>query len=74
MIIGEAARRMSRAIKDRMPQTPWSRIEEIRRIMLRDYFKTDLDLVFETAQKQLPPLKPQIEAILNSLPPDAATT
>jgi|SRR5665213_1355079 len=70
MIVGEAAWNVSKAIKDQNPQIPWKRIEGMRHIMVHDYFKVDWDIVFDTAQNSLPTLKPQIEAILASLPPD----
>jgi uncharacterized protein with HEPN domain len=71
MIVGEAGWRLSQAIKDQHPQVPWRQIEGMRHIMVHDYFKADWDIVYTTAQQHVPALKPCVEAMLKSLPPDA---
>jgi uncharacterized protein with HEPN domain len=71
MIVGEAAWCLSRSIKDQNPYVPWKQIEGMRHIMVHDYFKVDWDIVFTTARDHIPALKPQIEAILASLPATA---
>jgi uncharacterized protein with HEPN domain len=73
MIVGEAAWSLSPSIKDQNPHIPWKQIEGMRHIMVHDYFKVDWDIVYTTAQTHVPALKPQIEAILRSLPPDQAS-
>ena len=45
----------------------------MRHIMVHDYFRVDWDIVYQTARVDVPALKPQIEAMLRSLPPDATT-
>lgn len=70
MIIGEAAWKLSQEIKDRNPQIPWTQIEGMRHIMVHDYFEVDWDIVYAAARDDVPTLKPQIEAIIASLPPD----
>jgi uncharacterized protein with HEPN domain len=69
MIGGEAAWSLSQPIKHQNPHIPWKQIAGMRHIMVHDYFKVDWDIVFDTAQRHLPALKPQIEGILASLPP-----
>ena len=71
MIIGEAAWNLSQPIKDRNPQIPWKQITGMRHILVHDYFKVDWDVVFSTARDHAPALKPQIEAMLASLPADS---
>ena len=70
MMVGEAARTLSPSIKDQNARIPWKQIEGMRHIMVHDYFKVDWDIVYATARDQVPALKPQIEAILASLPAD----
>jgi uncharacterized protein with HEPN domain len=40
-------------------------------VLVHDYFDVNWRLVYEAARDDVPILKPQIEAILASLPPDA---
>lgn len=68
MIVGEAAWQLSQSLKDANPQVPWKKIEGMRHVMVHDYFKVDWNIVYETAITDLPTLRPQIEAMLASLP------
>jgi uncharacterized protein with HEPN domain len=68
-IIGEAAWRLSKAVKDQNPQVPWKQISGMRHVVVHDYFRVDWDTVFTTARDDLPPLRRQMEAIFGSLPP-----
>ena len=70
MMVGEAAWSLSQPLKDRNPHIPWRQIEGMRHIMVHDYFKVDWNIVYTTAKEHVPVLKPQIEIILASLPPD----
>jgi uncharacterized protein with HEPN domain len=67
-IIGEAAYRLTPALKTQHVQVPWKKIEGMRHVLVHDYFKVDWDIVFSTARDHVPVLKPQIESILQSLP------
>jgi uncharacterized protein with HEPN domain len=70
MIVGEAAWRLSKAVKDAHPHVPWRQIEGMRHILVHDYFKVDWNIVYITAQTHIPAFKPVVEEILASLPPD----
>jgi uncharacterized protein with HEPN domain len=72
MIVGEAAWSLSQSLKDQNPQLPWKQIEGMCHIMVHDYFKVDWDIVYTTAKDDVPALKPHVEAMLKSLPPDPA--
>jgi uncharacterized protein with HEPN domain len=72
MIVGVSAWSLSKPLKDRNPNVPWKPIEGMRHIMVHDYFRVDWNIVFATARDHVPALKPQIEAILASLPPEPA--
>jgi len=42
----------------------------MRHVLVHDYFRVNLDEVWNVAAKHVPVLQPQIEAILASLPPE----
>jgi len=69
-IIGEAASRLSNALKAQHPQVPWRNIVGMRHAIIHDYFEIDWSEVHRTATRDVPALKPQIESILASLPPE----
>ena len=69
LIVGEAMWRLSRELKDAHPDVPWRQIEGMRHVMVHDYFRVDWDIVYRTALVHVPALRPQVEAMLASLPP-----
>lgn len=69
-IIGEAAWRVSDALKRAHAEVPWKRIAAMRHVLVHDYFRVDLDQVWTVATIHIPVLQRQIEAILGSLPPE----
>ncbi len=68
-IIGEASWRLSQSLKNQHPHVPWKKIAGMRHVLVHDYFEVNWTRVYETARDHVPVLKPQIEAILASLPP-----
>lgn len=63
-IIGEAARRISDETQAAFPHLPWREMIGMRNIMIHEYDDIDLDTVFKTVQKDLPPLIKSLEEIL----------
>ncbi len=55
-IIGEAARRLSPEAKNLFPEIPWKLVSAMRNILIHDYDDVDLDVVWDTAQRDLKPL------------------
>lgn len=70
VIIGEATFKASDALKQANPHVPWNRIQGMRHILVHDYFKVNWTLVYEVARDFVPVLRPQVETILASLPPN----
>ena len=56
-IIGEAASRVSSALKARSKHIPWRDITGMRNKLVHDYMGVDLEAVWETARKDIPVLK-----------------
>ena len=63
-IVGEAAYGVSQRLKADHPEIPWDQIIGMRHVLVHGYFEIDLDIVWAVIEKDLPPLKDAIEAML----------
>lgn len=66
-IIGEASKCLSARLREANPQIEWKEIMRMRDKIVHHYFKLDLDVVWQTANVDIPALGVQVEAILLSL-------
>lgn len=70
-IIGEAARRLSPAAQQQFPGIPWKLTTAMRNILIHDYDEVNLNIVWDAAHNDLPPLITTLEAyLLPRLPRD----
>lgn len=65
-IIGEAATHIPQAIRDKHPHVPWDEMRRMRNIVVHEYFGVSLSVVWQTSREDIPPLVPQLQAILDS--------
>jgi len=65
-VIGEAAARLPAELRDRHASIPWPDIVAFRRIVVHEYLGLSWPLVRDTATRDVPELKQQVEAILSS--------
>ncbi len=63
-ILGEAAKRIPTAITHRHPEIPWSRITDMRNILVHEYHSVAPEIVLDAAVNDLPPLVRPLNAIL----------
>lgn len=66
-VIGEATKRISQGLKQAYPNIPWREMAGLRDVLIHDYFKVELDKVWEFVQADLPDLKLWVEAILREI-------
>jgi uncharacterized protein with HEPN domain len=66
-IIGEAARRVSPQTRNAFPGIPWNEMIGMRSMMIHDYDDVDLEIVWDTVERDLPRL---IELLQPLMPHD----
>jgi uncharacterized protein with HEPN domain len=67
-IIGEAARRVSEAIKAQHPEIPWQGIVAQRHVLAHDYGEIIQERIWLLATGRIPELINQLEPLLPPLP------
>ncbi len=65
-IAGEAAKKISRPVRDRYPQIPWTQLARTRDRLIHGYEDVDLDIVWAIVTHDLPPLVPVLERVISS--------
>jgi len=63
-ILGEASKRIPFAILQRHPAIPWSRIADMRNILVHEYHSVDPAIILDAARHDLPPLTAPLRAML----------
>lgn len=68
-IIGEAASKISQETRNILPKIPWNDIIGMRNRLVHEYFRIDLEKVWDTVQNDLPYL---ISLIKPVIPPETS--
>jgi uncharacterized protein with HEPN domain len=66
-IIGEAASRLTKELRNQYPSIPWADVISMRNLLVHHYFGIDLDQVWDTVLLDLPMLYKDIHDILDDL-------
>lgn len=65
-IVGEAGASVSPEGRAEIPDIPWRQIVAMRNRLIHAYFDVNLDVVWETVRRDLPPLISTLEKVLES--------
>lgn len=66
-VIGEAVKRLDESVIAQQPQIPWSDYAGFRDVLIHQYERVVLDLVWQFSQEDLPALKTAVTALLDNL-------
>lgn len=66
IIVGEASKGIPSEIREAFPLIPWSLMRGMRNRLMHGYHAVDEVLMWKTVQNDLPPLKQQLVALLQS--------
>ena len=66
-IIGEATKHIPAGLRNKYPDVPWKTMVGTRNVIIHEYVSIDLKEVWKTTVNNLPPLKKQIQKILDDL-------
>jgi len=64
LVLGEAARRMPETVRNQFPHVPWTRIVAMRNIVVHEYHRVDVNIIWDSIQTDLPELIPLLEQVL----------
>jgi uncharacterized protein with HEPN domain len=63
-VIGEAARALPEAIRDRAPNVEWRKIIAFRNVLVHEYFGVDLRIIWDVVENKLDVLEKACEDLL----------
>ena len=64
IVIGEAVKNLSSELRDAEAATPWRAIAGMRDVLIHDYLRVDLEQVWETVARDLPPLSVTVRVLI----------
>lgn len=65
-IIGEATKRLSPELRSKYSDVPWQQMAGLRDVLIHDYLKVNLNLVWQIIEQNLSDLKRQVAATIQN--------
>jgi uncharacterized protein with HEPN domain len=69
-IVGEAAKGVSKATRDKYPEIPWRQMAGTRDRIVHDYSDVDLDIVWNIVTERLPAISEALDRVAQETPPN----
>lgn len=64
IVVGEAVKNLSTDLRESEPSTPWKSIAGMRDVLIHDYLRVNLEQVWETVARDLPPLGLTVRSLI----------
>lgn len=71
-VLGEAARALSGDLRDRHPEVPWGDVIAQRNVVVHEYHRLDLDILWATISNDVPALRDLLATIEHTEQSDQA--
>jgi uncharacterized protein with HEPN domain len=65
-VIGDATKKLRDETKEKFPYIPWKEFAGMRDVVVHQYFRVDIEIVWNTATIDIPKIKSEVEKILSS--------
>lgn len=72
-VIGEAARHVPEGIRARFREVPWLEMADMRNVVVHEYFGVDVEILWQTATRDVPELEALINAVVTGIAPEPGT-
>lgn len=66
-IVGEAVKNIPESCRNKYPEVPWKAIAGMRDKLIHQYFRVDVDVLWETTQQDVPQLKAIVKRVIEDL-------
>lgn len=66
-ILGEAASKLNKGLRENNPDIPWSGIIGMRHVLVHDYMKISQSRIWDAVKTDIPVLKEQVQKILEDI-------
>lgn len=66
-VIGEAVKRLPKALRDAHPSIPWKRVAGLRDVVIHEYDTTEIPKIWRVVERDLPALSEAIGVMLEEV-------